>query len=179
MIRAPSSRRQLLSTLRVLAMRHPASREELDALVNDCTLLSRHIQHSPALVDDVPEEVWHVLSDPTFDSRIRGTPQSSLKDSAPYSKNGSVRAQADYRVKETDTTSRRQSNTHCRGRHPPRSSACSHAYIALTLLNSDEFDMAQNKPIEHSPYALSSMRRPKPHASLDPYHLRLSFSAWN
>lgn len=64
MIRAPSSRRQLLSTLRVLAMRHPASREELDALVNDCTLLSRHIQHSPALVDKVPEEVWHFLSDP-------------------------------------------------------------------------------------------------------------------
>jgi len=63
MFRAPSSRSQLISTLRVLAMRDPASQEELDELVNDCASLSQHIQISPALASSVPKVVWHFLSD--------------------------------------------------------------------------------------------------------------------
>ena len=64
MFENPTTREQLISLLRILAMREPTSREELSTLQNDCALLVQHIQSTPSLGHEIPESVWHFLSDP-------------------------------------------------------------------------------------------------------------------
>jgi hypothetical protein len=58
----PTSRDQVASVIRSLAGRRPRSREELSALEKESLELALHIQKRTSL-HDVPESIWHFLSD--------------------------------------------------------------------------------------------------------------------
>jgi hypothetical protein len=59
---APTTKPQLISALRMLGMRQPATREELSALEADCIELSQVISRM-AWASCMPESIWHYLSD--------------------------------------------------------------------------------------------------------------------
>jgi hypothetical protein len=59
----PTSRDEVIAAIRALAARAPKSREELAALQQESVNLALHIQKRTSL-HDVPEDVWHFLSDP-------------------------------------------------------------------------------------------------------------------
>ena len=44
-------------------MRDPATQEELVKLQDECLSLGEHIRSTPSLGAEVPESVWHFLSD--------------------------------------------------------------------------------------------------------------------
>src|SRR3954464_10093137 len=58
----PTSRGDVADALRSLAARAPKSHEELSALEKESVALAVHIQKRTTL-HDVPEAVWHFLSD--------------------------------------------------------------------------------------------------------------------
>ncbi len=59
---APLTRPELIAALRALADRTPQTKEELILLEADSLILSERIGKSPGL-DNVPELVWHFLTD--------------------------------------------------------------------------------------------------------------------
>jgi hypothetical protein len=58
----PTSRDEVIAAIRRLADRAPQTREELSALEMESVELALHIQKRTSL-HDVPEHVWHFLSD--------------------------------------------------------------------------------------------------------------------
>jgi len=63
MFENPKTPKQLISALRILAMREPTTREELSTLQSDCTSLLLQLQTSPSLGHNMPHAVWHFLAD--------------------------------------------------------------------------------------------------------------------
>lgn len=62
-MKQPGTKTELAAYLRTLAARAPVTRPELFALERDCVSLALHLQNSRA-ISDIPEVVWHFLSDP-------------------------------------------------------------------------------------------------------------------
>ena len=58
----PASKGELIVVLRALASRRPKTREEMKQLQDDSLALALHIQRRMSL-HDVPEPIWHFLSD--------------------------------------------------------------------------------------------------------------------
>jgi acyl-CoA reductase-like NAD-dependent aldehyde dehydrogenase len=58
----PTSRDEVIAAIQRLADRAPRTREELSALEMESVELALHIQKRTSL-HDVPEHVWHFLSD--------------------------------------------------------------------------------------------------------------------
>lgn len=58
----PTSRAEVIAAVSSLAARRPKSREEMSSLERESVALALHIQKRTAL-HDVPEVVWHFLSD--------------------------------------------------------------------------------------------------------------------
>ena len=58
----PTSRDDVVAAVRDLAARKPASREDASSLAHESAALALHIQKRTSL-HDVPEAVWHFLSD--------------------------------------------------------------------------------------------------------------------
>lgn len=61
-VHLPASKAGLADCLRALASRAPLDRTGLSELESDCTPLAHHLRQSPAF-QDVPETIWHFLSD--------------------------------------------------------------------------------------------------------------------
>ncbi len=59
----PTSKVELIAALRALLERVPQTREELQLLQDESVALALHVQRQMA-IHDVPEAVWHFLSDP-------------------------------------------------------------------------------------------------------------------
>jgi hypothetical protein len=59
----PSSKVELIATLRAIADRRPQTREDLKQLERECVSLALHIQRKMT-ISDVPHEIWHFLHDP-------------------------------------------------------------------------------------------------------------------
>jgi hypothetical protein len=62
MTQLPTSKDDVIAAIRRLADRVPQTREDLSALEAESVELALHIQKRTAL-HDVPEHVWHFLSD--------------------------------------------------------------------------------------------------------------------
>jgi hypothetical protein len=58
----PTSKEGVIAAVRALAARVPGSREEMKAIEAESVALALHIQKH-TLLTDVPEAVWHFLSD--------------------------------------------------------------------------------------------------------------------
>jgi hypothetical protein len=58
----PTSRADVVAAVRDLAARKPVTREDMSTLARESAALALHIQKRTAL-HDVPEAVWHFLSD--------------------------------------------------------------------------------------------------------------------
>ena len=58
----PTSREEVIAAVRGLAAHRPTSRSEVAALERESVALAVHIQKQTSL-HDVPEAVWHFLSD--------------------------------------------------------------------------------------------------------------------
>ena len=63
MFESPTTPKQVISALRLLSMREPATREELSTLQADCISLMLQLQSTPSLGHNMPEAVWHFLAD--------------------------------------------------------------------------------------------------------------------
>lgn len=58
----PTSKAEVIAAVRDLAERRPKSRDEMSSLERESVALALHIQKRTTL-HDVPEAVWHFLSD--------------------------------------------------------------------------------------------------------------------